>query len=190
MTKAAYNILEGIFTNQITVLNIAIPITPLNLNLTKKLCLKHNYDIHLVKEPKTENLQVYVKETDALRALNESEVISESTPLIDVIDLLCQKEHVFVKVKRNITHLVTRSDLDSIPVRIWLFGMISLFEIGLKEKIQQLGIVWKGKLSPERYELAEELYSLKKSRNEEINLLGCVHLIRCRFNYFQNLGLF
>ena len=142
MAKTAYNILEEIFTNQINVLNIAIPVTPLNQNSAKELCIKNNYDVHLVIEPDREDLHVYLKSTDSIRPLHDSEVISESTPLLEVIDILCKKEQVFVKVKRNVTHLVTRSDLDSIPVRIWLYGMISLFEIGLKEKIIQLDIDW------------------------------------------------
>lgn len=176
MAKTAYNILEEIFTNQINVLNIAVPITPLDLKAAKALCIENNYNVHLVKDPGREDLQVYEKKTDSVRSLHDSEVISESTPLIEVVDLLCKKEQVFVKVKRNITHLVTRSDLDTIPVRIWLYGMISIFEFELKEKINQSGIKWESKLTADRLARAVELYSLKKSRNEEISLLGCIQL--------------
>lgn len=176
MAKSSYNILEEIFTNQINVLNIAVPITPLSREAAKELCLTNNYDIHLVRESEHEDLQVYEKNTDSLRPLHDSEVISESTPLIEVVDLLCKKEQVFVKVKRNVTHLVTRSDLDTIPVRIWLYGMISIFEFELKEKINQSGLKWESKLTPDRLTKAVELYSLKKSRNEEISLLGCTQL--------------
>lgn len=177
MAKTAYNILEEIFTNQINVMNIAVPINPLDYKAARKLCRDNNFDVHLVKEPDREDLHVYEKSTDSIRLLHESEVISESTPLLDVIDILCNKNQVFVKVKRNVTHLVTRSDLDTIPVRIWLFGMISIFEFELKEKINQLSIKWEKKLSSDRLAKAEKLFALKQSKNEEISLLGCIQLV-------------
>lgn len=176
MAKTAYNVLEEIFTNQINVLNIAVPITPLDHKAAKALCIENNYDVHLIRENEKEDLQVYEKNTDSIRPLHDSEVISESTPLIEVVDLLCKKEQVFIKVKRNVTHLVTRSDLDTIPVRIWLYGMISIFEFELKEKINQLGLKWEEKLTADRFAKAEELFILKQSKNEEIGLLGCIQL--------------
>lgn len=176
MAKTAYNKLEEIFTNQINVLNIAVPITPLNQNSAKELCLLNNYDVHIVIEPEKEDLQVYEKSTDSIRLLHDSEVISESTPLLEVIDILCKKEQVFVKVKRTVTHLVTRSDLDTIPVRIWLYGMISILEVELKEKINRLGLDWEKNITPDRLDRAKELYALKQLKNEEISLLGCTQL--------------
>ncbi len=176
MAKTAYKILEKIFTNQITVLNIAVSTTPRDLESAKEACLVRNFDIHLIQEPGTEDLQVYMRKSDTVRALNDSEVISDSTPILEVLESLCTKEQLFVKVKRDITHMVTRSDLDTIPVRIWLYGMISLFEIELKENISQLGIKWERKLSNKRIEKAEELFELKKLKNEEIHMLGCTQL--------------
>lgn len=176
MAKRAYNLLEEIFTNQINVLNIAVPLTPLDCKAAKELCIENNYDVHLVREQEREDLQVYEKNTDSIRPLHDSEVISESTPLIEVVDLLCKKEQVFIKVKRNVTHLVTRSDLDTIPVRIWLYGMISIFEFELKEKINQLSIKWEETLTSDRLAKAKELYVLKQAKNEEISLLGCLQL--------------
>lgn len=177
MAKTSFKILEEIFTNQINVMNIAVPVTPLDRKAAKELCIENNYDVHLVREHEGEDLKVYEKKTDSIRPLHDSEVISDSTPLIEVVDLLCKKEQVFVKVKRNVTHLVTRSDLDTIPIRIWLYGMISIFEFELKEKINQLSIKWEETLTSDRLAKAEELYSLKKSKNEEISLLGCTQLV-------------
>ena len=68
MAKTAYKILEEIFTNQITVLNIAIPTTPLDLISAKEACLDNNFDVHLILEPGMEDLQVYIKKSDIVRA--------------------------------------------------------------------------------------------------------------------------
>lgn len=176
MVKTAYSILEEIFTNQINVLNIAVPTIPHDQFSAKELCTLRNYDVQLVINNDSEDLKVYVKNIDTTRPLHDSEVISETTPLLEVIEMLCVKEHVFVKVKKKVTHLVTRSDLDSIPVRIWLYGMISIFEFEIKEKIVQLDLSWEGQLTPQRLAKAEELYALKLSKNEEISLLGCTQL--------------
>lgn len=176
MAKTAYNILEEIFTNQITVMNIAVPTASLDLEKAREICGSNNFNVHLIKEMTDEDLKVYSNSSGTSRPLCDSEVISESTPLLDVIDILCHKEQVFVKVKRNITHIVTRSDLDTIPVRIWLYGMISLFEIELKDRITQMGIDWEKKLSADRLDKAKELFQQKKLQNEEITLLGCTQL--------------
>jgi len=176
MANNAFEILEDIFTNQITVLNIAVPIEPLSLISAKESCRINNFDVHLIQEIDFEELQVYIRKDDLIRPIHDSEVISESTPILDVIEELCKKDHLFVKVKRNITHLVSRSDLDTIPIRIWLYGMISLFEIELKESIISAGIQWDNLLSETRLKKAFELFELKKEKNEEINLLGCTQL--------------
>lgn len=176
MARKAYSILEEIFTNQISVLNIAVPTVPLDLQSAKKECDENNYDVHLVQEVDFEDLQVFIRKKNSMRPIHDSEVISESTPILEVLEVLCEKEQIFVKVKRNITHLVTRSDLDTIPVRIWLFGMISLFEIEMKESINNFGIEWQNLLSENRINKATELFELKKKNNEEIYLLGCTML--------------
>ena len=68
MTKTAYKILEEIFTNQITVLNIAVPTEPLDLESAKDICLKNNYDVHLIKDPEHEDLQVYIKKINTIHS--------------------------------------------------------------------------------------------------------------------------
>lgn len=176
MANKAYAILEEIFTNQITVLNIAVPTMPLDLESAKVECDKNNYDVHLIQQTGSEDLHVYLRTNNSIRPIHDSEVISESTPILEVLEVLCEKEQLFVKVKRNITLLVTRSDLDTIPVRIWLYGMISLFEIELKEAISNLGIPWQNILTSNRINKASELFELKKKNNEEIDLLGCTQL--------------
>ncbi len=174
--KTAYNVLEEIFTNQINVLNMAVEVSPLDLNGAKASCRENNFDVHLVKEPGKDDLTVYVKKTDSVRPVNDSEIIADSTPILDVLEVLCDKEHLFVKVSRNITHIVTRSDLDKIPIRIWLYGIISLFEIELKVAIIDKNIQWEKSLAPGRIKNAEKLFDLKKQKNEEIDLLGCTQL--------------
>jgi hypothetical protein len=160
MTNTAYSVLEDIFTNQINVLNIAVRTKAEDVESAKSICQKNNYDVQLVREDRYEDLQVYNKQEDKLRPLHNSDVITGSTPLLEVLEILSEKEYIFVKVKRNITHIVTRADLDSIPVRIWLYGMISLFEQDLKKAIDLSGIQWQKFLEECRLEEAKKRYKL------------------------------
>jgi hypothetical protein len=177
MATKAFLLLEEIFTAKITVLTIAVPINPLPLEQARKECIKNNFDVHLIRDPDQESLMVYCRMKDRVRALNDSEVIADSTPMLEVLESLYYKEQLFVKVKRNITHIVSRSDIDKIPIRIWLYGIISLFEIELKEIIKIVVNDWEKKISEKRLDSAKRLFALKKERNEEIDLLGCVQLV-------------
>ena len=145
-----------------------MPINTLTLQEAKVSCHVLNFDLHLVKEDISGEIFVYDCRIDALRPLTNSEVISDSTPVLEVFESLSRLEHIFIKRHREISHIVSRADLDTIPVRIWMYGMISLFEIEVKEKINIIVPDWKKCLSAGRIEIAEKLYSLKTNKNEEI----------------------
>ena len=72
MANKAFPALEEIFTNRITVINIAVPTKPLNLQSAKKACRKHNFDAHLVKNTDIEDLQVYIRKEDIIQGFQIS----------------------------------------------------------------------------------------------------------------------
>lgn len=170
------DILESIFKEQITVQSIALPTHWKSLEEAKNECKAHNYDVHLVKCNSSDPLSVYIRSNDCVRPLSDEEVISESTPLIEVIDYLMVQPWLFVKERRSITGIVTKADLDSIPIRIWLFGMISLFETQLKDLIREKALNWESALSKKRLNEATSLYNKKVKSNEEVDLLSCIQI--------------
>lgn len=176
MSSKSYEILEEIFTNQINVLSIAIPIQKLKLSEAKINCLEKGYDFHLVSNDDSDEIKVYDNNKNIVRSIKNNELISDSTPILDVLESLCNSDCVFVLSGKTLTHIVTQSDLDTIPIRIWLYGMISLFEIELKDKIEIDSIQWQASLTQGRLEKANELFNDKKKRNEEISLLGCIQI--------------
>jgi hypothetical protein len=119
-------------------------------------------------------LRLYEKESGAVRPINEQEVISESTPLIEAFAILCNEEFLLIKEKRNITKIVTRADLDSIPIRICLYCIISLFEGLLRENIIFNQINWENHLNANRLAEAKKLYMKKSIKNQEISMLNCI----------------
>lgn len=171
------DILEDIFTNQISVLNVAIPTTEATLDEAQKICLQNNFDVHLVRNAESNDLGLYERALDRVRPLVDYEVISESTPILDVMELLLEYPQVFVKVKRNVRMIVSRADLDSIPVRIWLFGMVSILEVELRNKIRSMGNDWQQLLSEGRLVYAQNLFLMKQQRNEEVELLDCLQIV-------------
>ncbi|PKP48103.1 MAG: hypothetical protein CVT94_09440 [Bacteroidetes bacterium HGW-Bacteroidetes-11] len=180
------DILEDIFTNQISVLNVAIPTTEATLDEARKICTDNNFDVHLVRCAENSDLKLYERANDKDRPLVDHEVVSESTPILDVMELLLEYPQVFVKVKRNVRMIVSRADLDSIPVRIWLFGMISILEVELRNKINNKNLSWEASLSMGRLKYAKELFDKKKDRNEEVDLLNCLQLVDLSTIIYRN----
>jgi hypothetical protein len=168
------DILEDIFTNQISVLNIAVTTFVTNTVKARDLCTRNNYDVQLVRDGIGSELMLFEKSTGLTRHIADHEIISETTPILDAIDHLVKYSFAFVKEKRKITRIVTRADLDSVPVRIWLFGMLNLLEAELRERIKSTFVVWETSLSNDKFGVAKSVFQRKIDRNEEIELLDCV----------------
>lgn len=194
MNNNSFQVLEHIFKNQITVKSISIPTKSVPYDEAVAICHKNNFDLHLVVESESSEKKVYDRNLGKVRAVVENEIITESTSLLEVIRILSKNPHLFIKEGHSITSIVTSSDLDSIPVRIWLFGMISLFEILLRQEITINQIEWKECITKNRLDQAKGLYFKKRERNEEIDLLSCTQIVDladiiCKsWNYYLTPG--
>ncbi|WP_082797388.1 hypothetical protein [Neobacillus drentensis] len=112
------------------------------------------------------------------RSFSPTELVSESTPLIDTLYIFKEIERIFVLEGNRITKVVTRADLQKPPIRMLLFGLISLLEMHLYRIINDYfpEDTWKEYLGSNRIKFAEELFSLRKSRNEGIQLSDCLQI--------------
>lgn len=171
------DILINIFSSQITVKNIAKPtIVYGSKEEAQSVCIENNFDVSIFRNKAEEDILVYTKSNGEISTLRESQIISDSTPISEVLDLMIEPGYAFIKEHRKISHIVTRADFDSIPVRIWLFGMISLFEYEMRDLIRKKIENWEKQLAENRLEKAKKLYNEKKKRNEEVDLLDCTQL--------------
>jgi len=113
-----------------------------------------------------------------LKPFQPEELISETTPLIDLFPLLKEKERVFVLTKNKIDRIVTRYDIQKAPVRMLIFGFISILEMHflriIKEKYPMDS--WQQYLNKNRIKYANKLYSERKARNEELDLVDYIQL--------------
>ncbi len=103
-------------------------------------------------------------------------IVLGSAPLAEVIVGLQEFPRLFVMVFGRVGAIVTRSDLQKPPVRMWLFGMITLIEMRLNSLITQgcSEQEWKPFVSPARLQKAEELLAERIRRNQHLGLLDCL----------------
>lgn len=107
-----------------------------------------------------------------------SELVSESTPLLQTLFIFKDNERLFILEGNRITKVVTLADLQKPPVRMLLFGVVSLLEMHLYRIIRDYFAEdsWKKHLNDKRIQQAEELFLQRKARNEAIQLSDCLQL--------------
>ena len=109
-------------------------------------------------------------------SIKAADIISESTPLIEVLIGLKDRTYFFILNGRQISGIIARADLQKPPVRILIFGIISLLEMHLTFLVRTLfpGEIWREVLKPKRIENAETIFEKRKERNEVIDLTDCL----------------
>jgi len=111
-----------------------------------------------------------------------TEIIADSTPLIELFQLLRDRPSVFVLTRNRIHSIVTHGDLQKAPVRMFLFGLITLLEMHFLRFIRSRypNDSWKelltsGDEGKNQLKSARSLFSRKQKRNEEIDLAECLY---------------
>jgi hypothetical protein len=90
--------------------------------------------------------------------------------------LLAEKSRLFILERNRVTAIVTRSDLEKAPVRLLLFGLVTLLEAQLLNLIRLYYDAdgWQRFLSQRRLAKAEQLLQERAARDEEIDLSDCL----------------
>jgi len=113
---------------------------------------------------------------DHVIEFSEKNVLPERAPLLQVFKVLRQSQQVFVILKDQVWGIVTRGDLQKGPVRMWLFGLISLLEMNFLRMIRTCypDASWKKLLKAKRINKAECILRDRKQRNEATDLVDCL----------------
>ena len=113
-----------------------------------------------------------------IQVFHPSELVADSTPLLDVLPILLGKPRVFVLKGNRVAEIVARADLQKVPVRMLIFGLISLLEMNFLELIREYypDDGWEEVLSDSRLKSAQDLFELRQQVNEEIDLIDCIQL--------------
>jgi hypothetical protein len=113
---------------------------------------------------------------DHLKPLNASDLISDGSSFADLFSFLRIKERSFILVGSSVGGIVTRADLNKPPVRVYLFGMISLLEMHLQYWVQETypGDSWHAVLKEKRLKKAKKYQEDRRAHGEELALLDCL----------------
>ncbi len=113
---------------------------------------------------------------DVLCPFGAEEVVPDSVGLCELITLLNARPRLFVRVLGEVGGIVTKTDLSKPPVRMWLFGMITMIEMGLTRLIESAYPEgsWKECMSEGRLQKAEALLEERRRRNQHLDLLDCL----------------
>ena len=84
----------------------------------------------------------------------------------------------FIVESNKVVGIVTRADINKPIVRIYIFGIISLFELHLNFWINEyyIGDSWTEKIQEKRLKTTIETFEKRRGKNEELTLLECAQL--------------
>jgi len=113
-----------------------------------------------------------------LRPLTNENVLDDTAPLLTVIMELNHAPLLFVRLLGKVGGIITTADLQKPPMRLWLFGIVTLLEMRFVELIERYcpEDTWKQWLSEARLQKAQSLLEERSRRNQKLRLLDCLQL--------------
>ncbi|MEO2015640.1 MAG: hypothetical protein ABGZ53_14850 [Fuerstiella sp.] len=108
----------------------------------------------------------------------EAIVITSSTPFQDVVSRLNQDRFLTVTALGQPVGVIVRNDLEKAPMRMWLFGMVTLVEMRITQIIRESfgNDAWTEGISKSRLEKAVQLQNERSRRNRSVDLIDCLQL--------------
>ena len=112
------------------------------------------------------------------RPLDEATVLSDTAPLLTALMDLNRVPFVFITMLGKVGGIITRDDAQKAPVRMWLFGIVTLVEMRFAELIERHCPAdgWKKYLSEARLQKAESLLAERGRRNQTVQLFDRLQL--------------
>ena len=180
--------LRALFADGITVKVIFEPLKTCKANedaaRVKAMMQEKGYDVLGVVGAERKVIMGYVIRTDLtsgkigdhIKWISPEILVADSTPVSELLSLLCRERFLLVLNKTQIEGIVTPADLNKPPVRLYLFSLISLLEMHLGFWVQRFygDDAWQLEISPKRLEIAQDLFVKRKERNQEITMFDCL----------------
>ena len=113
---------------------------------------------------------------DKMKTIEEECVVDERAPLSDVLSHLEHRGWVVVLVAGHPWGIATVADIEKTPVRMYLFGLVSLIEMAMLNLIKKVypSDEWKDSLRDSRVAKARELLGQRTQLNAELDLADCL----------------
>ena len=96
----------------------------------------------------------------------------------DAISCLAEHDPCFITVLGQPSAVLTPRDMGKPPVRMWLFGMITIVEMFVTREVEALfpDDTWQSEISPMRLRKAHELRGERARMGEDVRLMDCLQL--------------
>jgi len=115
---------------------------------------------------------------DCFRSFSVDQVVPGNATFSDLIHVLTRHEYCFVSVLDNVAGVVSRDDINKPMVRMWLFGIVTMIEMGLVQAIENRHPEqsWQTLVSAGRLERAKQIQEERQRRNQHCELIDCLQL--------------
>jgi hypothetical protein len=106
----------------------------------------------------------------------DDDLVPDTANLIDVVKSLAINQQCFVTILDRVGAIITLRDLEKPPMRMFLFGMITIIEMKMTEFLRQRysDNSWQGILSEKRLEMAKKLQEERIRRGQQVDLIDCL----------------
>lgn len=183
--KTSLKELRDLFENTITVRKIAEPLVSFDgehpAESARRFMEKRHFDVMGVREDGEVAGYVWREDLTGDEVRDhlidfKGAVVPDSAPLVSVIQSLRNNDAVFVSVFDKVSGIVTRGDLQKAPVRMWLFGLISLVEMQMLRLIRSRypDDSWCVLLNEKRIIAAQKILADREKHNLETDLSDCL----------------
>jgi hypothetical protein len=110
------------------------------------------------------------------RLLSTAPVLEDAAPLLALLTELKHSPFLFITMLGTVGGIVTPADFQKPPVRMWLFGIVTMIEMRCSELIERHCPEdgWKQHLSEARLQKAQELLEERSRRNQALRLFDCL----------------
>lgn len=141
--------LIDVFTHAFTAKDLAEPLLSLDMNysLEEAQEIMNRQSLRVVGLREDGEVCGYMRYADAtlgpgtcrehVRRFRPGQIIRDDTSLSELIEVLSRQEYAFVAVFGMVGGYVSRGDLNSPVTRMWLFGIITLFEMRMVRLIEK-----------------------------------------------------
>ena len=115
---------------------------------------------------------------DYFKDFAKDQVLNGAATFSDVIHVLTRHDYCFVTVLGNVGGVISRDDINKPMMRMWLFGIVTMLEMGLVELIHERfpSGDWIEHLSQGRLHKAHEIQAERQRRNVSCELIDCLQL--------------
>jgi hypothetical protein len=115
---------------------------------------------------------------DAMRDFGPRQLLDGGAGLSDVVEALTRYDHAFVAVLGQVVGVAARADLQGPIGRMWLFGMVTLTEFYVAQRIRARWPRggWDALVAPRRLQAAQALHDERLRRGQRCELLDCLQL--------------